>query len=308
MSTHNLRGGGTAGSVLAQGRYWIWSLAAWLLLALAFAGQAYVFAQYRGLAQPWWPSFLYTLAIFSVLAVFTPPLVLATAKGVRSGAPLHGKLLLVIAGLPLLMAAHLFCFVLLFWPAYGGGRFHSYWAMAERVLAANLHVYGLAYGAIVIGTILTMRLRANRTDGCRPAQDTAPPADMLYVRSKGSVRLLPADEVDWFAAAGNYAEAHGPTGTFLLNDPLSVLEKRLPAGRFVRIHRRTIIRLGAVDQLRTLGRGDALVMMRSGAELRLSRRFRKALIGALGLIESVPLITLKVPPVDRPPPFADRPL
>lgn len=56
---------------------------AWAAVAFAFALQGYCIALYKGLPQPWWPSFGYALAIFSVWAVITPLIVIGTRRACR---------------------------------------------------------------------------------------------------------------------------------------------------------------------------------------------------------------------------------
>ena len=99
----------------------------------------------------------------------------------------------------------------------------------------------------------------------------------LVSRSHGSVRLIRLDEIDWIAAAGDYAEVHARGRSHLVSDSMSALEARLPAAEFARIHRSAIVRLDRVAEVRPGSHGDGIVRLRCGAELRFSRRFRQAL-------------------------------
>jgi two-component system, LytTR family, response regulator len=50
----------------------------------------------------------------------------------------------------------------------------------------------------------------------------------------------------------------------------------------VRIHRGAIVNLDRVRQVSPLGNGDAVIHLDTGAELRLSRKHRQALLGRIG--------------------------
>jgi two-component system LytT family response regulator len=55
------------------------------------------------------------------------------------------------------------------------------------------------------------------------------------------------------------------------------LERDLGEERFVRIHRSTIVNLERIRALELQDGGEYEVVLKAGARLRLSRRFRKAL-------------------------------
>ncbi|HEY0647409.1 LytTR family DNA-binding domain-containing protein, partial [Phenylobacterium sp.] len=136
-----------------------------------------------------------------------------------------------------------------------------------RMFVRNLGTNALFYAALVGAGLRLAR---------RP-QPAPPPTEALRARSRGAVRIVPLGDVDWIGAAGNYAEAHTGQGSVLLDESLAALAARLPADAFARIHRGVIVRLDRIAQVKGLGRGDAQVTLRSGAELRLSRRYRPAL-------------------------------
>jgi len=96
----------------------------------------------------------------------------------------------------------------------------------------------------------------------------------LVIRGQGAARLIRLDEIDWIAAAGDYAEVHAGGRTLLLDESLSSLEARLLVAEFARIHRSTIIRLDRLVEVRTGAHGDGVVRLTCGMELRLSRRYR----------------------------------
>lgn len=97
----------------------------------------------------------------------------------------------------------------------------------------------------------------------------------LVARGNGTARLIRLDEIDWIAAAGDYAEVHAGGRATLLHESMASLEARLPKMEFARIHRSAIVRLDRLAEVRPGSHGDGIVRMTCGAELRFSRRYRE---------------------------------
>ena len=99
----------------------------------------------------------------------------------------------------------------------------------------------------------------------------------LVARSYGTARLIKLEEVDWIAAAGDYAEIHALGGAHLINESIASLQARLPKDEFTRVHRSLIVRLDRVREVRSGSHGDGTIRLTCGAELRFSRRYREAI-------------------------------
>ncbi|MEJ7603414.1 MAG: LytTR family DNA-binding domain-containing protein [Kofleriaceae bacterium] len=99
----------------------------------------------------------------------------------------------------------------------------------------------------------------------------------LVIRSIGRVQFVYAAQIDWLEASGNYVEIHTSTTSFLHRERLRVLEAELDPAMFVRVHRSAIVNRAAVVEVRPIAGGDSLVIMRGGAQLRMSRTHRVAL-------------------------------
>jgi two-component system LytT family response regulator len=89
------------------------------------------------------------------------------------------------------------------------------------------------------------------------------------------------DRVDWIEAADYYARVHLRDRSHLLRRSLGDLERELDPRRFVRIHRSAIVNVDRVAQLRPLFKGDAVVELEGGRELRVSRHHRARLLAAI---------------------------
>jgi DNA-binding LytR/AlgR family response regulator len=110
--------------------------------------------------------------------------------------------------------------------------------------------------------------------GERPAVlDTA--ADQISVELGGVTRFVAVADIAYAEAQGDYARLHTDSGSHLVRVPLTTLEERWRARGFVRIHRRHLVALARIDELRL----DAGAMsVRVGeAELAVSRRHARAL-------------------------------
>lgn len=272
-----------------QGRFGFHCLAGigltWAAVALLFSAQGYLVSAYRGSPQPWWPSFGYSLAIFSIWALLTPAIVQVVRKVEARGAPRLRRGLIYAAGLPVVSALHVALFALLYWPVYNdGGRIPTRWAMSGLMYLKNFDTNTLFYLLVVgVSAVFLARHRQRAPSEAMPANPAPPDATEhvpLQVRVRGRLRLIPLSQVDWIQAAGDYAEVHVGSESLLLDESLTSLSQRLPA-TFARIHRQSLIRLDRVKEVRSLGRGDAAVVLSNGTELRLSRRYRANLLAYL---------------------------
>ncbi|MFE9396647.1 LytR/AlgR family response regulator transcription factor [Streptomyces flavidovirens] len=106
-----------------------------------------------------------------------------------------------------------------------------------------------------------------------PPQTAA--ADQIAVELGGVTRFIPIDDIAYAEAQGDYARLHTHAGSHLVRIPLSTLEERWAARGFVRIHRRHLVALGRIDELR-LDAGATTVRV-GDAELAVSRRHAREL-------------------------------
>jgi two-component system LytT family response regulator len=123
------------------------------------------------------------------------------------------------------------------------------------------------------------RLRALLREMVAAAGSTAPRAryaERLAVRSNESTRILQVADVDWFETYGNYVRVHVGRGTYLIRTTATQLMEELDPHRFARIHRRYLVNLDRVVEIQPWFGGDAVVVLRDGTKLRLSRFYKEA--------------------------------
>jgi DNA-binding LytR/AlgR family response regulator len=102
---------------------------------------------------------------------------------------------------------------------------------------------------------------------------------VVPVKTRGRVTLLEIARVDWVEAQGNYLALHAGSETHLIRETSARFETLLDPGRFVRIHRQSIVALDRVRTIASLPSGDATVTLGNGTELRMSRSYREAVRG-----------------------------
>jgi two-component system LytT family response regulator len=126
-----------------------------------------------------------------------------------------------------------------------------------------------------------------------PASVDAPAAkprseylERISVESRGQVRVVPVDRIDYITADGPYAELHIGDRTFAIRERMQTLEERLDPEVFFRIHRSAIVRLDRIDTLLRHSGGDYGVRLKSGVDLSLSRGRREELEQRLGIERS----------------------
>ena len=102
-----------------------------------------------------------------------------------------------------------------------------------------------------------------------------PDPDHIPVELGGVTRFVPVDDITHVEAQGDYARLHTDKGSHLVRIPLSTLEERWRSRGFVRIHRRHLVALRHIGELR-LGAGTVSVLIGS-EELQVSRRHAREL-------------------------------
>ncbi|HMA23416.1 MAG TPA: LytTR family DNA-binding domain-containing protein [Gemmatimonadaceae bacterium] len=116
-----------------------------------------------------------------------------------------------------------------------------------------------------------------------PATQPARYLDRIAVESKGKVRFVPVDEIDYIAASGPYAELVVGGRRHVIREAMQTLEERLDPNRFMRVHRSTIVRLSRVHTLLRGAGGDYEIQLEDGTRLRVSRSRRDELARRLGV-------------------------
>ena len=148
----------------------------------------------------------------------------------------------------------------------------------------DIKIYLIAVAIIAVYRhFRSQRGAASETEDSRitpPTGSEPRPSKKLAVQTRKGERLLEIDLIDYLEAARNYVEVHADGEQYLVRSPLNRLAARLPAERFLRTHRSFLVNAEAVIELQATNSGSLLVL-RSGAEVPVSRGHRDAVRSAL---------------------------
>ena len=104
---------------------------------------------------------------------------------------------------------------------------------------------------------------------------TAPSAQRrthLCARMRGSLRLIPIEDVHYLQADEKYVVVHHARGEDLIEESLKSLEEEF-VGRFVRIHRNCLVARHEIIELKRVADGHVQAVLRHGKQpLEVSRR------------------------------------
>ncbi len=115
--------------------------------------------------------------------------------------------------------------------------------------------------------------------GLAPLVDSlraAASAPRLVFRDRGHLEVVACAEIDWIEAADYYASLHVGARSHLVRESLNELERKLDPRQFVRVHRSAIVNVDRVKELHPHLRGDAIVVLKDGTRVKLSRNRRQA--------------------------------
>ena len=108
-------------------------------------------------------------------------------------------------------------------------------------------------------------------------------ADRLAVKVGDRVLYLKLAEIDWIEAADDLVKVHAGRHVYEHRSTLSQIEQRLPASRFLRVHRSTIVNVDRIREFQPWFQGDWIIVLADGTRLRSGKSFRqkiKSLIDA----------------------------
>jgi DNA-binding LytR/AlgR family response regulator len=108
-----------------------------------------------------------------------------------------------------------------------------------------------------------------------PAGDTDR-AEHFVVRTRTGRQVVPYSEIAFIDAQGNYARLVTSRGRFLVRDTMTNLAERL-GPRFLRVHRRIIVRIAAIDRIEPRPRGGYWLHMASGERIGSGKTYAEAI-------------------------------
>ena len=97
------------------------------------------------------------------------------------------------------------------------------------------------------------------------------------VRTGRKIQIVPAEDVAWISAAGDYIELHTASATHLLRETMNSVGQRLDPASFARIHRSKIINLARILEMRSIENREYIVKLTDGSQHRSSRTYARQL-------------------------------
>jgi two-component system LytT family response regulator len=105
----------------------------------------------------------------------------------------------------------------------------------------------------------------------------AEPLRHLVVPEKGRLRIVPVEEIESIESEEKYVRVFSRHGAHLVRRAIGELETVLDVRHFLRVHRRAIVNVRAIDALVPALSGNYSAILKSGRRVSVSRRLRPRL-------------------------------
>jgi two-component system LytT family response regulator len=116
-----------------------------------------------------------------------------------------------------------------------------------------------------------------------PAASSAAGMARLALPTRKGIVLVDPARVSHAVLEGELVTVHTDEGSYFCDLALAELETRLPADRFVRVHRRALVNLEAVARFEPTATGGFVAHTRGGAAVEVSRQAARELRRRLGV-------------------------
>ena len=103
----------------------------------------------------------------------------------------------------------------------------------------------------------------------------APASERIAIRSGDRVLYLRTADIDWIEAADDLVRLHVGKQVYDHRTTMSQIEQRLPASRFLRIHRSTIVNVERIREFQPWFQGDWILVLADGTRLQSGKSYRK---------------------------------
>lgn len=98
--------------------------------------------------------------------------------------------------------------------------------------------------------------------------------EKIAIKDAGKITLVPARDIDWIDAAGDYMCVHANGETHVMRITMKELEQQLDPRVFQRIHRSTIVNLKRVREICAHINGEYHLVLNNGERLKMSRSYK----------------------------------
>jgi two-component system LytT family response regulator len=102
-----------------------------------------------------------------------------------------------------------------------------------------------------------------------------PGSERIAVKSGDRVLYLRIADIDWVEAADDLVKLHVGKAVHDHRATMAQIEQRLPASRFLRIHRSTIVNIERIREFQPWFQGDWILVLADGTRLQSGKSYRK---------------------------------
>jgi two-component system, LytTR family, response regulator len=106
------------------------------------------------------------------------------------------------------------------------------------------------------------------------AQGTLAPR-RIALKHDGRLLFVRIDDIDWIEAADDHVVVHAGRDLYRQRDTLTRLEQRLPANKFLRVHRSSIVNVDRIREMQPWFQGDFVLIMADGTRVTTGRSYRE---------------------------------
>ncbi len=101
--------------------------------------------------------------------------------------------------------------------------------------------------------------------------------ERFLVRGPTHLYFVRAEDIEWVDAQANYVRLHAGGRAHFVRDTMKTFAEKLPADRFVRVHRSIIVHIDHIQRLEPQGHGEYVLTLRDGTRVTSSRTYGERL-------------------------------
>jgi DNA-binding LytR/AlgR family response regulator len=99
----------------------------------------------------------------------------------------------------------------------------------------------------------------------------------IWITERGARVRVPVEDIECFEAERDYVRINTHERSYLVRTSIRSLIERLDPALFTRVHRSFLVRLGQVERIVRKSAGASALVLKSGREVPIGRRFQPAL-------------------------------
>jgi two-component system LytT family response regulator len=101
--------------------------------------------------------------------------------------------------------------------------------------------------------------------------------EWLLLKNDGKRSFLRVNEIDWIEASRNNVILHCGKQAHVFHETMQGMEDRLDPGKFLRVHRSTIVNIERIKELEPWFNGEFAITLKDGSKLTMSSTYRSRL-------------------------------